>query len=161
MALTRRQKLSAIIYISKHKLLIFWFTIKFIIVLLKRAIKHDLSKFSKEEFEYVYILGSTRKNVKFGSEEYYNLVDSIMPAKIAHYTRNRHHPEFYGDIEKMSIIDLNEMLIDWFAATRGIGGNIHESLDINTTKYNIKQNLYNGLKRDIIEIDGIFKQKQK
>lgn len=149
------QKISTIYWIIKHKIYVFYYIIKFCIVLIKRAILHDLTKFSKEEFEYVYKLSTAGKKVKFGSKEYYKLVDSVKSAKMAHSTRNSHHPEFYGSIYKMSILDLAEMLCDWCAATKRNNGNLVNSLKINKRKYKINKNLENILIKDMKEI-GIW-----
>jgi hypothetical protein len=90
--------------------------------------------------------------VKFGSREYYKLVDSVMSAKIAHASKNAHHPEYYGGIYKMSVIDLAEMICDWKSATKRSNGNMINSLKINKKKYNINKDLENSLLRDMKEI---------
>jgi hypothetical protein len=121
--------------------------------LIKRGLVHDNSKFSKEEFEYVYKLSKNDKDIKFGSKEYYELVDSVQSAKIAHYTRNSHHPDHYSSIYEMSLLDMIEMLGDWKAATKRKNGNILESLEINSRKYNIGIDLKNSLHSTIKEVE--------
>lgn len=131
-----------------------YYTLRVCYCLIIRAVKHDLSKFSKEEFEYIYILSTRGKDIKFGSKEYYDLVDCVLPAKRAHFTRNRHHIEFHENINKMSILDKVEMLADWFAATKNKHGNIYKSLEINQTKYNIEDGVKQSILHSISEIDG-------
>lgn len=153
--MTARQKLITTFYIIKHKLWIIFYMCLVIKTLIKRAILHDLSKFSKEEFEYVYILSTQGKNIKYGSKEYEELVKSVAPAERAHHYINRHHPNFYlYGINEMSPVDKIEMLVDFFAATKRKNGNIYDSLIINAKVFNISKNIKNGLYRDIKEILG-------
>jgi len=139
------QKLFTIYYILKHKTYVLWYILIICKKLIKRGLTHDNSKFSKEEFEYVYKLSKNDKDIKFGSKEYYELVDSVQSAKIAHFTRNRHHINYHGRVENMNLIDLIELLADWQGATKRKNGNILESLEINSKKYDIKDDLKNSL----------------
>jgi len=155
--MTTNQKIITIYYILKHKIFVLWYIFRACKALIIRGIKHDNSKFSKEEFEYVYILSTSGKKVKFGSKKYYKLVDSIMSAKMAHANKNSHHPEFYNnDIYKMSYLEILEMLSDWAAATKRSGGNLKNSLKINKKKYSINKKMEEKLKRDMSEI-GLWK----
>jgi Family of unknown function (DUF5662) len=147
------QKLQTITWILNHKINVLFYILKFCLALIKRGILHDNSKLTKEEFEYVYLLSTKGKNVKFGDKEYYDLVDSCKSAKNAHAKRNRHHPEFYsGNIYRMSPLDLVEMMADWQAATKRNKGNIQNSLKINKKKYKIKKSLENSIIRDMREV---------
>ncbi len=149
------QKALTTLFILKHKFWVLIFIFKVCWALIKRGLKHDLSKFSEEEFFYVYRMSMNNKEIPFGTKEYYNLVDSNLTAKKAHYTRNSHHVEFYGNINKMSCIDLLEGLSDWAAATKRKGGQMHNSLDINRKYYKIDDKIFNGLVRDCKEIGFI------
>lgn len=151
--MTSYQKVFTSFFILKHKLLVFWYIIKFCRVLIIRGLKHDNSKFSKEEFEYVYLLSKNDKTIKFGTQEYYDLVDSIGPAKRAHFIRNRHHVEFHNSIKDMNLIDLIECLADWLAATKRKSGDIYNSIDINKEKYKIGEKTKNRLISTIKEIE--------
>jgi hypothetical protein len=151
--MTFSRKILTSFYIIKHKAWVMFFLFKIMWTLFKRGLRHDLSKFSKEEFEYVYILSTKGVGVKFGSKEYYDLVDCVLPAKEAHAARNRHHLEFYGNcIDKMSVLDRIEMMADWLAAGHRSGTKIADSLNINTVKYKIPNGIRVGLERDFYEI---------
>lgn len=151
--MTTKQKILTTLWIIKHKIYVLWYISKLCKTIFIRGLKHDLSKFNKEEFEYVYKM-SIIKTV-FGSKEYYKLVDSNKSAKLSHCKSNRHHPEYYGDIDKMSIIDMGEMLCDWCAASKGSGAGMVNSLNINAKKYKINNKLFNSLLRDIKECNFI------
>jgi len=154
--MTQIQKIQTSFWIIRHKVYVFFFILKACRALIVRGLKHDLSKFSKEEFEYVYILSTKGGGVKFGSKQYYSLVDSIMPAKLAHSSRNSHHPEYYdGKIERMTHLDIIEMQCDWAAASKRSGGSLSNSMIINSKKYNISSLMQQKLRKDMIEI-GIW-----
>ena len=74
--MTLYQKLITIFYILRHKFYVFFYILKVCKSLIIRGIKHDNSKFSKEEFEYVYLLSTKGRKIKFGTKAYYDLVDS-------------------------------------------------------------------------------------
>ena len=137
-------------WIFKHKLYVLYYIIVFCLRLIWRGVKHDNSKFSKEEFKYIYKAYNT--NVKFGTRQYYSLTRDAASARNLHAMRNRHHPEFYGNINRMSIIDLAEMLCDWKAATKRVDGDIIYSLRINTKRYKIDRDLVEAIRRDINEL---------
>jgi hypothetical protein len=153
--MTLFQKIYTCWFILKHKLSVLNFIVKICFSLLKRAIKHDITKFSKEEFEYVYLLSVNDKNNKFGSKEYYDLVNSTISAKTAHFTRNRHHIEYHESITKMNYIDILEMIADWCAATKRKNGDIYCSVDINSKNYSIDKNIKDNIISTINEFIGV------
>ena len=108
-----------------------------------RAKKHDFSKISEEEFqtfkEYVPLL----KGVTYGSPEYKVLLEQISPATKHHYKENRHHPEhFENGIKEMHLVDVVEMLCDWFAATtKHADGDIYKSIEINQKRFGYSDEL--------------------
>ena len=65
--MTLNQKILTSFFIFKHKMYVLWYILKACKALIIRGLKHDLSKFSKEEFEYVYRLSTVK--TKFGSKE--------------------------------------------------------------------------------------------
>jgi hypothetical protein len=147
--MTFNQKIYTCYWIIKHKLDVFYYILKLCWALIKRGIKHDLSKFSKEEFEYIYNLSVRGKNVKFGSKEYYKLVDSVKSAKLSHSQKNRHHFEYHNSVNDMDLIDIIEVLCDWLAATKRQNGNIYKSIIINQKRYNLSTELTNFIKNTI------------
>ena len=123
--------------------------------LTKRAIVHDASKFTKEEWPHFLLNTESLAALTYGSKEYKEKLKQMRPAIEEHYKTNRHHPEHFkryvcngcfviyyeecgrckvcgytqrqeeADISQMSLIDLIEMICDWLAATKR-----HEDGDI-------------------------------
>ena len=122
--------------------------------LIKRGIEHDLSKWSPIEWPYFSRATSKLKKLTYGSPEYKENLKSLKPAIEAHHQTNRHHPEYFGgDITRMSLIDLIEMLADWKAATeRHSDGDIMRSLDINIEKFNIPDSLASVLRNTLEDL---------
>jgi hypothetical protein len=116
--------------------------------LIDRAEHHDDSKL--EEPELSGFAENTEKlaKVEYGSEEYRNMLAELKPTIEHHYSKNRHHTEFWPNgINDMNLIDLLEMLSDWRAAgERNFNGNIRKSIEVNVEKYGISPQL-----RKIIE----------
>lgn len=83
---------------------------------------HDLSKLADDEFAgYCRINAGVREGAAFGSPEYKALMDRERPTIDAHFSRNRHHPEYFVDHSHMTFIDVTEMVVDWWAARKGYG----------------------------------------
>jgi hypothetical protein len=116
--------------------------------LIDRAEHHDDSKL--EEPELSGFAENTEKlaKVEYGSEAYRNMLAELKPTIEHHYSKNRHHTEFWPNgINDMNLIDLLEMLADWRAAgERNKNGNIRKSIEVNAEKYGISPQL-----RKIIE----------
>ena len=82
----------------------------------KRVDRHDLSKYSTEEFEpyrryFHYIDESERENAK----------EDFEIAWKHHYENNDHHPEYWKG-EKMDDVAVMEMVCDWQAMRYKFGG---------------------------------------
>jgi len=128
---------------TKHKLWVMWYISKACAVLLKRGIKHDLSKYSKTQEPYFRKYGKKLKKLTYGSPEYKENMELLKPAIDDHYRKERHHPEHYKDTEdwlsplhRMSTFDIIEMLCDWRAATRRHSDStMKKSLDINAKRF--------------------------
>lgn len=111
--------------------------------ILERGENHDSSKLEDPELpiftEYTKKLADTT----YDSEDYKKYLQEMKPALDHHYAKNRHHPEHHKDgINDMTLIDLIEMLCDWMAATqRHHDGNILKSLEINSKRFNVSEQL--------------------
>lgn len=107
--------------------------------LLDRALKHDLSKLESPEVELFGEFTPELAKTEYNSKEYLELLAKVKPAIGHHYSKNRHHPQFWvNGINDMTLIDLLEMICDWRAATkRNKNGNIRTSIDHNATRFNI------------------------
>lgn len=123
-----------------------------ILKLIERASKHDNSKFSNKESELFIELTPKLKKSTYGSEEYKQFLQELKPALEHHYACNSHHPEhFSGGIKEMSLVDLIEMICDWYAATeRHDDGNIFRSIEINQKRFGYSDELKSILINTII-----------
>jgi hypothetical protein len=107
--------------------------LKFAMVLIWRALIHDLSKYRWREAKWFATTNEKMKVTKPNTPEYDELRRMIDQGISAHYEANSHHPEHYKDgINGMSFVDEIEMLFDWNAASkRNVSGDplmfIHES----------------------------------
>lgn len=60
-----------------------------------RAVLHDESKFSADEFDSFAQETPNLRAMTYGSDEYKAALGRIQPAIQQHYSRNRHHPEHF------------------------------------------------------------------
>jgi hypothetical protein len=111
--------------------------------LLMRSMSHDKSKLEKEEQEYFFEYTPKLKNSTYGSEEYKKLLAGLKPALDHHYKVNKHHPEHYENgILGMNLLDLVEMICDWYSSTkRHDDGDIMKSIEINQKRFNYSDDL--------------------
>lgn len=102
-----------------------------------RGAIHDRSKFGEIESPLFIKLTPLLKGSTYGSEEYAGFLKELKPALDNHYKENRHHPEhFKNGIKDMNLIDLCEMLADWYAAAqRHDDGDIMKSIAINQKRF--------------------------
>jgi flagellar basal body rod protein FlgC len=125
----------------------------FVSELVNRAGSHDKSKFGVEEKSAFDKITPLLKNTTYGSDGYKAALKEQKPAIDHHYQNNPHHPEHYKNgICDMNLVDLLEMLADWFAATkRHANGDILKSLEINTDRFEIGAQLHWILENTIRE----------
>lgn len=112
--------------------------------LCRRAVIHDASKWSEEEWPAFEAATPKLAELTYGSEEYRQSLREIAPAVKHHQERNSHHPEFYvGGINGMDLLDLIEMLCDWKAASeRHNDSSIIKSLEHNRERFKISDQTY-------------------
>lgn len=100
--------------------------LKYNIVRLSKTIyKHDLSKWSKEEFDpYRYHFYPTDEEKK---DKLYNLKDEQQFEKAweHHYKNNPHHPKYWNG-KDIPLVFILEMLCDWFAMSKHFGTDCYE-----------------------------------
>jgi len=111
--------------------------------LLSRADNHDTSKLRSPEKEIFDIYTPKLKGTTYGSDKYKKYLAEMQIGLKNHYDINHHHPEFYfNGVNDMDLIDLIEMFCDWKAATeRHADGNIIKSIEINTKRFKLSQQL--------------------
>ena len=132
---------------TKHKMWVAWYIFKACYALVKRTVKHDLSKYSRHEAPYFEKALPALRGIEYGSKEYMAAIESLGPALHHHYRNNSHHPEYYDSVDGMSPLDLIEMLCDWKAATkRHATGNFGKSLEVNEARFD-----YDGLRTHIFK----------
>lgn len=126
----------------------------FVVKMLERAEKHDQSKLVSPELEYFAEYTDKLAGLTYGSPEYTASLAAIKPALDHHYANNSHHPEHYKNgVDDMSLLDIVEMLLDWKASSeRHNDGNIHKSIEINGTRFNMSPQLVKILENTAKEL---------
>lgn len=88
-----------------------------------RAEVHDASKFGPEERDaYVWLTEfhrCRRGGIPFEYPD--GVAEQVKAATKHHVQNNRHHPEFHANPNKMSEVDLIEMVCDWTAMAQEYG----------------------------------------
>jgi Family of unknown function (DUF5662) len=132
------RRISAFFQISLHKFWVSWYILKACAALIKRAVKHDLSKYSKEEEPHFSRITHLLKDCEYGSDLYKKFLQELEPALKHHYSFNSHHPEHYIEgMSAMSDLDRIELLCDWRAAARRHKtGNLIDSINKNSKRFN-------------------------
>jgi hypothetical protein len=133
--------------------------------LLYRGIIHDDSKLQSPEKEIFDEYTPKLKDCTYGSEEYKQYLKEMNIALEHHYLNNDHHPEYfsmhykardgkgtpaYTGLSGMNLMQLTEMLCDWYAATqRHADGDIYKSIEQNQYRFGysdeIKSIFYNTI----------------
>ena len=140
----------------------------------RRAVVHDASKWSPEEWPAFEVATPRLAGLTYGSDEYKASLASIKPAIEHHNAANSHHPEHFGkhlccqcgaddrevpcscggprdaDLSGMTLLDLVEMLCDWKAAgERHDNGSIIKSLEHNRKRFHIGPELERILRNTV------------
>ena len=108
-----------------------------------RILTHDDSKLQSPEKEcydkYVPLL----KETKYGTPEYEAVVKEMRANGGTHHGEvNPHHPEFHPNgISDMNILDLTEMLIDWYSASLRSDTSFAEGLKANQRRFGFSDDL--------------------
>lgn len=111
--------------------------------LTRRAVNHDASKWQDAELIPLLSIADRYNRTEYGSEEYNSLREQIAPAIAHHEKANRHHlGHFNGDISRMNMLDIQEMLCDWMASSEKNGGDVYNALAEAKAKYNWSDDLY-------------------
>jgi Family of unknown function (DUF5662) len=118
--------------------------------LVDRALVHDDSKFSAEEFGLYEAAFPKFKLVTYGTEEYKQVARSLGPALEHHFSVNRHHPEFFPNgVAGMDAMDLKEMISDWLAASTRSNLDIREGLLLNKKRFGIDDQLFSIIEHTV------------
>lgn len=119
--------------------------------LIERSNNHDKSKLESPEREIFAEHFGELEKVEYGTPEYSDLLKKVQPAIDHHYNCNRHHPNFHKNgVNGMDIIDIVEMLVDWLASSsRNKNGNVRKSIEINSERFGIGEQLKSILENTI------------
>lgn len=111
--------------------------------LIMRSNSHDESKLHNPEFDIFKRYTPALRGMTYGSKEYKACLDLMSPALESHYEKNSHHPDhFENGIRDMTLLDLIEMLCDWYAATkRHDDGDIDKSISMNSQRFGYSDEL--------------------
>jgi len=122
-----------------------------------RAVNHDQTKFSEEEYSLFAQETPNLRSLTYGSKEYTEALARLGPALEHHYQNNRHHPEHWeSGISGMSLIDLIEMLSDWKAATeRHADGSLSKSIEHNSERFGYGEEIKNLLRRTAEDLEWL------
>lgn len=125
--------------------------------LILRGQLHDKSKLETPEVELFTEYTPKLAACKYGSDEYESFKKSLKPALDHHYANNSHHPEHYKNgIDDMNLLDIVEMMCDWYAAgKRHNDGNIRHSLEVNKKRFNMSDQLIKIMENTIDFIEDI------
>lgn len=94
--------------------------------LLNRIIVHDNSKFTHDE---LYGLASIRNRKALMNPDVLLSKEQQKIVEI-HWKNNRHHPEYFKNIEDMTDVDIMEMCCDWHARSIQYGTDLMEFVNI-------------------------------
>lgn len=128
-----------------------------------RAIDHDESKFSPEELPIFLEAWPLLKEGKkdYLGDIYKKALEKLGPALQHHYKENDHHPEHFANgISDMSIMQLLEMLCDWYVSsglydTKNTEEDIKNKMIKSMERFSIKEPLSNILLTTLYGIDKL------
>jgi len=151
----------------KHILRVRHYIYQFVKAVRNRADDHDASKLESPEAEMFEDVTKQLKGTTYGSPEYNAVLKGMLGQALQHhYDHNRHHPEFHKNgVDDMNLVDIVEMFCDWRAATeRHKDGNIFKSIEINTERFKMSEQLASIFKNTAKLFDnpeGILDEKDK
>lgn len=89
--------------------------------LMRRAFIHDISKVTEEEFHALDAFGSLTNKSNVQPSDF---TESEIHFLSLHWSKNKHHPEYWQDIYDMSDIDIMEMVCDWHSRSVEVGSDL-------------------------------------
>lgn len=127
-----------------------------VVELSRRGETHDRSKLDRAEVDTFTEFTPKLKSCTYGSDEYKGHLADMKVALDHHYAHNRHHPEHFArGIRGMNIVDVVEMICDWYASTkRHANGDIHCSIDINQVRFGMSDELTEIFHNSIPLLEG-------
>lgn len=142
-----------LVFVTEHKIWVMWYIVRICIALLRRGILHDLSKYYLDEAESYNRWIAATAGLTYGTPEYKAVRKTFEADDRLHYSRNRHHPGYYENgISDMTPLDIIEMVCDWMAASKRVGGrDIVTSITLNKSNFGYDDKLEQKLIADVTE----------
>jgi hypothetical protein len=130
----------AIVKILWHNMLVASHLGRLIYLIRKRALVHDASKFTPDEFAGFVHINRVAREHEYGSPEYMASIKET-DAVALHYSRNSHHPEHYpGGVDDMGLLDIIEMVADWKAASETYGQtSLEDALAVHAERFGLEE----------------------
>lgn len=125
---------------------------------MKRAFEHDFSKLTEEEFygmakfaDEMQGLKDPNSKISIEKEHYINL----------HRNRNKHHPEYWKDINDMTELDIMELACDWCSRSEQFNTNVIEFLENGQkNRFNFPKDIYENIKKYLLIITEELKKER-
>lgn len=119
--------------------------------LVERAKVHDNSKMEEPELSLGIKMSRELTGIEYGTPEYFSIMEKYSDLKGAHYDKNSHHPEHYGNgINGMNLLDVVEMVSDWMAAMQQKNPSITREEALEGVEFNINRFEIDGALADVI-----------
>lgn len=111
--------------------------------ILRRAVVHDNSKLDEDEMEKFLELRIKDKPFKNAN----SMLSDFEKERIKiHWSKNRHHPEYFEDISQMEEIDIIEMVCDWAARSRQYGTDLIDFVKTRQkNRFNFPKEIYDKI----------------
>ena len=108
--------------------------------LLKRCAVHDNSKFEYEEIMAFASLDNSKNTMKDPNAS----MDDFMKKAISiHWKNNRHHPEYYDNLNDMTLLDILEMACDCYSRSLQFGTDLLSFIEIRQKeRFNMPEDIY-------------------
>jgi hypothetical protein len=131
---------ATIVNMLAHKLKVSSFLVHLAGALRMRALTHDESKWSEDEFLGFVKINRIAREYEYGSPEYMASIKETNAVTL-HYSRNSHHPEHYSSgIDDMSLLDIIEMVADWKAASETYEQtSLEDALEIHAKRFGLEE----------------------
>ncbi|MCL5744573.1 MAG: DUF5662 family protein [Acidobacteria bacterium] len=122
-----------------------------IVQFVARSIEHDRSKLMEPEKTAYDRCVPRLKAAQYGSEEYKAAARDLGDGLKHHFEHNRHHPEHFPQgICGMTLIDVIEMVCDWYARASENGSPVR--LEENAKRFHIEPQLAQIIANTVAEL---------
>lgn len=114
---------------------------------------HDASKLQEPEAAGYAEMPRAFQGKPYGTPEYMAVIEMFRPVVEHHYANNSHHPEHWPNgVSDMSLLDVIEMLCDWYVASKRKGADFEESIQKSVERFGIDPQLASILKNTAKEL---------